>query len=1013
MKKITKNIVQILPSIALFLLLFLVGGASLFYLSNSDNDFLAAMADPYTCDPSTCYGNNGCTLGFCGQAGCSGSIGSCGGDNYCQCDGDNCKNVWSCTGSLSCGDAADGACPAGAVDCTTCYVRCIPCQNSARACHFGDDSSITIPPSTTVSPPPPTEDPPQPDDIYIEGHRYCMSGEACLPDSGCYCPAPSIAMSIDADTIEENAQGENIDGIATSYEDPYSFHVYQAGYNLKSDKPAGTENVQSNVCYGCSDNPNPSPAYSNVEWHADEQKYFTTVSSEEADIDVNWRYDVRAYILGRFGGGGEYWRGGSCSGCLGSCNADADLYIECTDGTDTENTISTGAYWACDASGAYYSTTDFAFTRGETITCTAHNPPDGHQFWTWDVDNLHPALSITGVCDPQSNSCSASFTADQGTLGDGNNDLSFQLVTPTPYIQVNIQNDQGDPVEMVVRSVNCDDYFGGCQIRDSYQGSTVEFAKTGLDGSAVGAQIGLEQGEIKYAIHDLDAEPTLHFEERDNGVASLEKETPVAVQPKTILGKLITSLVNLFKPGTQADMADPDSEYLVWNNAATFNTGMQSMAVVVITPAIEGNFYEGAASQASQDQVCNPPGTLVSLENVEVVAEHVDGIDTTSTLVLSDDSYNVAVDNQCTSCYDVELRLPTPVSDATNAYVCACSIEDNFTCRYLDQTSPKTGVNFFVEQFDLSSDSWWQVYSGNVYANNSIQSLVPHTLCSGDCQPALSLNDFDDITNSAGFPITNSGSIVTGSGDTTGYIHQSGDRDLADLGHATGVDLAERGYQYYFNNLEQEIDLGDGEWGVNGEKPDYTETDGSAEIYYYNGDLTIGDNTAWSVAADESIIVFVDGNLTIDDQLGTDQIVAVDDDGFIAFFASGNITISANVGYEMPDLVDADVHHDPASTTANIEGVYVADGNLIVSSRGATRDKKFIGAGTFVGWTALNLNRDFAQENTVYGAYNNMNPTSSFVFRPDLLINVPFAMKEAQIEWREVEPQKPTSAPAS
>jgi hypothetical protein len=992
------------PTIILTLILVLVAGASLFYLNRSDEDFLAAIADPYTCDPSSCYGSNGCSLHTCHSAGCSGDIGSCdNGHNYCHCSGDSCVNAWRCEGNLSCGDAASGACT-DPNNCSTCTVRCESCGNSAKDCHFSSPSITTSPP------PPPTDEPP--DTVYIEGNRYCMNGDPCDPDSGCYCPGPSIVIQVDTDTLEEVKDGTNVDGVAMSYEDPYSFHISQGGYNLKSSKPGGADIVKANSCESCADDPDPSPQLSPVEWHSSEGRYYQTIATTGEDIDVNWFYDLRAYVLGRVKDNtteSEYWRSGDCSSCSGSCNTAASMSIECTDGTTTEDLS-----WECNDGGAYHTSTDLAFERGSTVSCTASNPPSGHQFGKWTISNLHPSLSITGTCDPQSNTCDASFTVDQGTTGAGNNNLDFLLVTPTPYIEVNVENDKGDPVTVDVYAIEC--VYGSCLSKFETRGSHVTFSKSLLSGDSVGGQIKLEQGDSKYMVSRVEADPDDSFEIRTNETASLNVEEKTAQEKDSIINRLIASIVGIFKPESDAAMDDPDSDYMVWDDAASWNTGGRTMTAVVVTPAVGGNFYEGSASQGGgRDIICQvdpPPASSVSLSDVVVEANHNDGIDTKSVSV-SSDSYSIPVDNDCSDCYDVELRLPTPAASATSAYVCACSVEDNFTCRYIDQASPKDDINFFVQEFDLSAEPWWQVYGGNIYAEQNIQSLIPTPLCSGDCQPALSVSDIDNTTNSAGFPIVNTGSITTEEGGSTGYIHQSGDRDNAYLGHATGITIPERGFQYYFNKLEQEIDLDDGEWGTNGQKPNYTEADGSAEIYYHNGNLTIGDSNSWSVASDEKIIVMIDGNLTLDDQLGTDQIIDVAQGGVVAFIVSGDINITPDVGYDMPDVVDVDlvVENNPALTAANIEGIFLADGELNINSYGSSSDKKFIGAGTFVGWTAVNLNRDFAEDNTVLGVYNHMNPTSSFIFRPDFVVNSPFELQEAQIEWREVEPERPTAVP--
>jgi len=63
-------------------------------------------------------------------------------------------------------------------------------------------------------------------------------------------------------------------------------------------------------------------------------------------------------------------------------------------------------------------------------------------------------------------------------------------------------------------------------------------------------------------------------------------------------------------------------------------------------------------------------------------------------------------------------------------------------------------------------------------------------------------------------------------------------------------------------------------------------------------------------------------------------------------------------------------------------------------------DKRFIGAGTFVGWSGVTLSRDF-DDGGARKAENNTKPVDTFVFRPDLLMNVPDKMARSSYIWQE------------
>jgi len=131
------------------------------------------------------------------------------------------------------------------------------------------------------------------------------------------------------------------------------------------------------------------------------------------------------------------------------------------------------------------------------------------------------------------------------------------------------------------------------------------------------------------------------------------------------------------------------------------------------------------------------------------------------------------------------------------------------------------------------------------------------------------------------------------------------------------------------------------------------------------------------------LIIFIDGNLTISES------ISVDPGGFLAFIVTGNITISPNVGQA-----------DAASLEAAVEGIFIADGQIIIQSDGDNDipDKKFVGEGSFIGWSGVSLGRDYE------GNLNNQNPVELFRFRPDFVINAPEAMKSSHYVWQEQAP---------
>lgn len=345
--------------------------------------------------------------------------------------------------------------------------------------------------------------------------------------------------------------------------------------------------------------------------------------------------------------------------------------------------------------------------------------------------------------------------------------------------------------------------------------------------------------------------------------------------------------------------------------------------------------------------------------------------------------------------YTVSLHLPFPPPDPENAWICACNavMGDQYTCRYTNQQPNQGLTNFFVKRANEADSAWFQVLGGNSWASGNISSTIPAATCTPPiCHPALVLTDPAGNVDSPGFPLSDSGSIST---SLTGevYIHETGSRNNAEQAEGLGVEVPVEGYDYFFAKFgDQAVAL------ANANKP----TPGSNPgVYLYTGNLTINETHGWAVPNTEQIIVFVDGNLTINDTTVDDlpRIITVTTGGtgFLMFIVSGDITIGSNLGY-------VDIYTDSSQANiAQVEGVYVADGIFTVARNPGNVDRKFIGAGTFVGWEGVDLQRTFDSGSTP--EYNAEAATESFIFRPDFIVNAPQEIKAAQMTWREVAPR--------
>jgi len=338
---------------------------------------------------------------------------------------------------------------------------------------------------------------------------------------------------------------------------------------------------------------------------------------------------------------------------------------------------------------------------------------------------------------------------------------------------------------------------------------------------------------------------------------------------------------------------------------------------------------------------------------------------------------------------DNSVTLTPGTFGAGQPYICTCPD----TCSYAGLGSPQSGINIFLAQVDITHSSWYQSASGFVYAaqdTNAISDPIPVTTCdaSATCVPDIITKDLAATDDSAGFAITGGGSIDSSDevGLQTGYITERTTQAFA-VG-TTNTKIKEN-YDYFYREFSMGVSpTSDFATPLDAQKPTVVPADGK-RAYFNSGNLTI--QSTWAVAANESFVIFVNGNLTITDPGDAQQLITVAPGGFLAFIVSGDINVDSSVG-----------NNTLTSTATNIEGVYIANGNINIQSKGAAAggDDRFVGAGTFVGWTSVNLDRDF-DDGSVRKAENNTKPVELFIFRPDFVQNTPERMTRSRYIWQE------------
>jgi len=113
------------------------------------------------------------------------------------------------------------------------------------------------------------------------------------------------------------------------------------------------------------------------------------------------------------------------------------------------------------------------------------------------------------------------------------------------------------------------------------------------------------------------------------------------------------------------------------------------------------------------------------------------------------------------------------------------------------------------------------------------------------------------------------------------------------------------------------------------------------------------------------------------------------------------------------------------SAVGSVEGFFLANGNFSIlrfedltscnasnpdpalDMTGVFTDKRFIGQGIFAAWGTSNFLRDFNQrdrgcQDDTHGVFNNRVPTDTFIYRPDIVRNIPFWMRRSHVIYRDI-----------
>lgn len=385
---------------------------------------------------------------------------------------------------------------------------------------------------------------------------------------------------------------------------------------------------------------------------------------------------------------------------------------------------------------------------------------------------------------------------------------------------------------------------------------------------------------------------------------------------------------------------------------------------------------------------------------------------------------------------------------ASANFGCSCSNsplagEEN-RCLYADvgvppRSNPNLDLYFYFDQANYP-ESWFQTFGASAFARNSITSIVPFATCAaktGKCQPAI-FAPRPTLTSglTSGFALLgNTNHLQLLSDENAGLstrfqnLHWAGQRSSNQdaFGLGLNADSYSLSYNYFYTLADNASTIGGpltqaqtnlATWRANG----WINGGQVTNYFLVNESLTLDENDNFFVNNGESVVVFVNGNLTINNASGNDDTkitsvarkTATNGGGFLAFIVSGNIIINSNVGKTINPNQTSFIQ--PVTyANSQLEGVYVANGTITVNSQGndylngGYPDRKLIAAGTFVGLTGINLNRradNPADPNTIYyKIQNSYQALENFIYRADLLVNFPKELKSSVINWREVAPR--------
>lgn len=380
---------------------------------------------------------------------------------------------------------------------------------------------------------------------------------------------------------------------------------------------------------------------------------------------------------------------------------------------------------------------------------------------------------------------------------------------------------------------------------------------------------------------------------------------------------------------------------------------------------VTGKFYDSETCQE-----VNPislTGRTVSVAGMSDISAPING-----------NSYTLNVPYTDTA-HTIQLNLGASPADP---YVCSPCNPTGKQCNRYDVTeTTNTNVDFFVHEELVFTESWWNVYGGQIYSKGDIRSQLPNPAGQDLFRFIKRALGAEGNPLTAGLPITHTGQFLINGG-----LSERADGNQLQVKNVNLNDLPIKpDYAYYSEKLAVPFQSGIlGTINTLSDMGSGASLDDNVVVYHKEGSLTFNPNQTWNIPSGQHRIVLVSGDLVFSggNLASGNQITAVTEGGTLTFVAKEKIIINGNVG-----------NTQQSSTVPNLEGIFIGKEITVLGGE----ERRFVGSGSFYGWQNVSLTRQYANDDL-----NTDNPTETFIYRPDFVINLPDILRETNITWKEV-----------